>query len=151
LFRRFQLGENRELAHNGPLSSAVHRGRSPPLADEACTLEDGFIIFDISDPSNRVEVSHPYSYGSVWNIAIADNHAYVADGHSGLTVFDISNRSDPFIAGRYNPWGIDCASEVTLSGKYAYIATSRDIIMPSTIIMVATTKLYSLNTKPGGG
>ena len=86
-------------------------------------LEDGFIIYDVSDPSNPVEVSHPYSYGSVWDIAIADNYAYVADGHSCLTVFDISNRSDPFIAGRYNPWGIDCAYEVTLSGKYAYIAT----------------------------
>jgi len=51
---------------------------------------------------------------------VAGNYAYVADGHSGLRIIDVSNPSSPREAGFYDtPYH---ATSVEVAGDYGYIA-----------------------------
>lgn len=54
------------------------------------------------------------------SIVIEGNYAYVADGQDGLTILDITNRSDPRDLGHVDPY--DLAYSLAVSGDYAYLA-----------------------------
>jgi hypothetical protein len=58
--------------------------------------------------------------GSAFGIAIAGDHAFVADYGSGLQVIDISDPTSPSIAGSYDTPGN--AYGVAISGDYAFVA-----------------------------
>jgi hypothetical protein len=55
-----------------------------------------------------------------WGVAVAGDYAYVADGSSGLLVFDISDPANPDSAGAYDSPGF--ARAVWVSGDYAFVA-----------------------------
>jgi hypothetical protein len=58
--------------------------------------------------------------GTAYDVVLAGDHAYVADGYYGLIVMDISDPSVPTLAGDYNTTGQ--ARGVTVEGDYAYVA-----------------------------
>jgi hypothetical protein len=67
----------------------------------------GVIIENVSDPSNPTYVSYFPTSGSAWDVAVGGTYLYIADGHAGVTVLDISNQLDPQfyknVATRGNP------------------------------------------------
>ena len=84
---------------------------------------------DISVPSDPVEVGAFSSWGWTVDVAVAGNHAYVAENYvshypwyvdNGLRVVDVSSPSAPTEVGFFemprSPSGVD------VSGGYAYVA-----------------------------
>ena len=53
----------------------------------------GLHIIDVSDPSSPTNVGQLNTPGFAFDVAVADNHAYVADGQPGLRIFDVSDPS----------------------------------------------------------
>jgi hypothetical protein len=60
---------------------------------------------------------------SISDVIISGNYAYLACGHSGLRIIDISNPEAPVLAGSI---GTSDATDVTVSGSYAYVADYSD-------------------------
>ncbi|MFX0057137.1 MAG: LVIVD repeat-containing protein, partial [Candidatus Heimdallarchaeota archaeon] len=67
-----------------------------------------------------IPISLCATYDFADEIFISGDYAYVADGLDGLTVVDISDPQNPFIAGNCDT--PDYADGVTVSGDYAFIA-----------------------------
>ncbi len=77
---------------------------------------------------------HFTEVGSLWlaGIQVADvdavgNYAFAACRSAGLVVFDISDPSQPTVVGRR--WDIGDASQITVSGSYAYVAAGRLVVI----------------------
>jgi hypothetical protein len=88
----------------------------------------GLRIIDVSAPSNPIETGSFDTPMPAWSVYVAGNYAYVAgwSTHSsppgmavGLSIFDISDPSNPIEVGTYGP--LD-AADVYVSGNYAYVA-----------------------------
>jgi len=60
---------------------------------------------------------------SISAVTISGNYAYLACGHSGLRIIDISNPEAPVLAGSIDT---SDATDVAVSGNYAYIADYSD-------------------------
>lgn len=60
--------------------------------------------------------------GSAYDVEVSGNYAYVADGDSGLSVIDFSDRSHPTITGSCPVSGK--ATGLALSGFYVYVAVA---------------------------
>jgi hypothetical protein len=80
------------------------------------TIGGGLEIVDISDPANPQRVGS-YSGGDAAAVAVAGNHACVAEG-GGLRVVDVSDPTNPELVGS----AAINASAVAISGNYAYAA-----------------------------
>ncbi|UCF06042.1 MAG: T9SS type A sorting domain-containing protein [bacterium] len=80
-------------------------------------------VIDVSDPSNPVSVDSYTTPGIASDVAVAGEHAFVADGtDGGLQVIDICDAvSLPLVGSCYTP-GSDRG--ITVAGDYAYIASS---------------------------
>lgn len=61
----------------------------------ACRHGDGLEIIDFSSPVNPVTLGEVTSLVNAWDVALFNDHAYVADGAGGLAVIDISDPGDP--------------------------------------------------------
>lgn len=119
---------------------------------------DGLRIYDISNPTNPINVGHAPSItnGTVWGVAsgvaVVSNLVYLATGSDGLRIYDVSTPTNPINVG-YIPsggWsvstGIDVGPAATVgvavSGNYAYLADGQfglriyDISNPSNPINV---------------
>ncbi|WP_321420439.1 PGF-pre-PGF domain-containing protein [uncultured Methanomethylovorans sp.] len=84
---------------------------------------DGFVVLNATNPSSpKIEGS----YDVDGNIAISGNYAYVANGANGIVILDVSNPSSPKLAGGYD--GIS-ASDVVISGDYAYVTTDSGLVI----------------------
>ena len=59
-----------------------------------------------------------------WGVAVAGDHAYVADAASGLVVIDISDATTPTLAATYNTTG--AAYGVAVAGDHAFVADFAD-------------------------
>ena len=62
----------------------------------------GMAVFDVSNPTNCVQVGGYDTSGESREIALVGNYAYVADGTGGLQVIDVSNPYFPTYAGIYD-------------------------------------------------
>ncbi len=64
----------------------------------ACN-EEGFYIYDISDPGNPERLILYNTSGNTMDIAVQGDYVYVADGHEGLMIWNISSPAHPVLAG----------------------------------------------------
>jgi hypothetical protein len=84
---------------------------------------DGLYTLDVRNPDNPILLDqHVYSAGRNYKrLEIRGNFAYVADygGGGGLRIYDVSN---PFNIFQTDFTGLSYASDVALSGDYAYVA-----------------------------
>jgi hypothetical protein len=77
-------------------------------------------VVNISNPSAPAIVGTADTPGEAYGVAVAGNHAYVADFEAGLTVVDITSPTSPAILGTViTP---DYSLAVSVSGTRAYIA-----------------------------
>ena len=84
---------------------------------------DGFVILNATNPSSpQIEGS----YDVDGNIAISGNYAYVANGDNGLVILDVSDPSSPELAGAYDE---SSASDVVISGDYAYVTSDTGMVI----------------------
>ena len=75
------------------------------------------VIFDISNPEDPTFVSKNYTSGVVQDIALLDNHVFVATKFNGLWIIDISDPNNPQNVVQY-PKG---AQRIYVYGYYAYL------------------------------
>jgi hypothetical protein len=95
---------------------------------------DGLFIFDISSPTNLVQVGHTeepgrptteWSYrfgyeGAAVGVAVFGRYAFVANWFDGLRVYDVSSPARPVSVGHV----ADPAYSITISGGLAYVFTA---------------------------
>ncbi|MBT9132591.1 MAG: Internalin-A [Firmicutes bacterium] len=122
---------------------------TPPL--DNLLVQTGWILDYIAA---RYELPLPQIIGSVdtpgraFGVYISGNHAYVADGRSGLQIIDISNPYSPFIVGSVDTPG--SAMGVRISGNYAFVADGEsglqiiDISNPSAPVIVGSVDTLSI-------
>jgi hypothetical protein len=87
------------------------------------TLSSELRVYDVSDPLNRTEIGtwQAASDDLYFNdLEIAGQHAYVADGYTGLIIFDVSDPTTPTFAGWYYLAG--WANHVEVDNGLAYVA-----------------------------
>jgi len=89
------------------------------------SFDPGLQIIDVSNPAAPYQVGYYRIWGTVQDIFVAGNYAYVGTfsclgcDWDGLQIVDISNPASPIGVGYYQmPWG---AHSVYVSGSYAYI------------------------------
>jgi hypothetical protein len=92
-------------------------------ADYACLADDtsGFRVIKIANllPAPFTTGHHP-TLDMAYGVAVAGRYAYVGTYSAGLTIFDISDPSDPTQVGSVITPGN--SNNVKLSGDYAYVA-----------------------------
>ncbi len=82
----------------------------------------GILILDISTPSTPtlvVSISD-YDFWGPWETELSGDYACVANGNSGIQIFDLSNLSNPLLVGLYNTPGL--GQGVFFTGDYVYVA-----------------------------
>ncbi|MBI3976985.1 MAG: hypothetical protein HY331_02255 [Chloroflexi bacterium] len=88
-----------------------------------------FAVVDISNPVSPTVVARaaqpilgpfPPANTRPMDIALAGNHAYVADGANGMHIFDVSSPISPTRIGFY---ALPSATTVAVTGTYAYVAS----------------------------
>jgi hypothetical protein len=78
-----------------------------------------FSIFDIQFPPVPNLISTMY-ISDAYGIDVRGNYAYVAEGNTGLSIYNISIPSNPFLVGqKYLPGS---AKDVKVVGNFAYVA-----------------------------
>ncbi|WP_321420371.1 PGF-pre-PGF domain-containing protein [uncultured Methanomethylovorans sp.] len=93
-----------------------------------------FVILDISNLVNPVEVGRVTTPSLIYDITISNNYAYVADDSTGLLIIDISDPAKPSIKAIFNTGTY--ARDVVVSDNYAYVADScHDCDVSSLVVM----------------
>jgi hypothetical protein len=84
---------------------------------------EGIQVIDISNPANLTLAGRFLTTGSsAVSVAIANNHAYLADRYAGLQVIDISNPVIPVrVGGYYDLKKGGCPFDIAVSGSHAYM------------------------------
>jgi hypothetical protein len=78
-----------------------------------------FLIIDVYFPSSPYLIGSTYTMDA-YGIDISGNYAFIAEGNSGLRIYNISNPSNPFLIGqRILP---SSAKDVKVVGNIAYVA-----------------------------
>jgi len=130
------------------------------IATAVCMVSAGV------DAAKEVDVTFVGSYdtpGWAEGVAVSGDYAYVADGHEGLVIVDISNKTAPVLAdttlvlaGSYDGYS---ASDVVLSGDYAYVTGERhgrnglmieDVSNPAAPVLVGKYDFWSEGGFPKG-
>lgn len=89
------------------------------------TRDEGIFVINVSDPSSPTIVSHHKEYGSIRDIAVYGDIAFVSsNGFGGLMILDISDPAQPLEINRlrfkeYVPR--DRIGNITLSGQWMYV------------------------------
>lgn len=109
-----------------------------------------FVVLDISDKSNPVEVGKLTTPSIISYVTVSGNYAY-AINTNGLNIVNITNPSSPIITGSYSPSYYSVASSVAVSGDYVYLGVFNgfdilDITNPSSPRNVGE---YRYLTSPG--
>ncbi|MBN1888119.1 MAG: IPT/TIG domain-containing protein [Thermoflexales bacterium] len=89
-----------------------------------------FVVFDISTPSNPVELGRTMLPDMAWEIKIVGDYAYVAAWSKGLQVVDISDPAAPSVVGS---WGradrTGWVYAVGVKNGYAYLGGYDNIVV----------------------
>ncbi|MFW9862806.1 MAG: LVIVD repeat-containing protein [Candidatus Thorarchaeota archaeon] len=62
---------------------------------------DRLTIVNITDPTNPMLLGSHTTVGDATDIEVAENLAFVTTSYAGITVFDVSNRTNPVQVGQY--------------------------------------------------
>jgi hypothetical protein len=92
----------------------------------AAGLFRGLLVFDITGGNPSVPVSFPTGANAT-GVAVAGDYAFVANGSSGLKVFDIR---DPLAAAPVDTLALSgFAMRIALAGNHAFVASSSGIVV----------------------
>lgn len=88
---------------------------------------DGLRIFDISDPSNPIDVGQNNTDGNSYGLDVKGYIAYVADGTNGISIINCSDKKDPVEISNIDTPGN--ASEIVVKGEIAYLNDWNSILI----------------------
>lgn len=106
----------------------------------------GLDVIDVSNPSNPQRLGRRLISTQVYDIAVAGNYAYIANGSTGVLVYNISNPAAITSVTTYNTPGT--ASGLALEGQRLYVADGSNGLLILNIAAATPTLLGSLDT-PG--
>lgn len=99
----------------------------------------GLHIVDVSDPQNPIEAGIWETTGLIYDVAVRDVYAYVADPMLGLHVIDVSDPQDPAEVNLLNTLN---AQRLKVHGDYLYLYSNLlliyDLADPELPVSVAT-------------
>jgi hypothetical protein len=80
-------------------------------------------------PDGIQEIGYCNTPGSAYDVAVQGTYAYVADGNSGLRIFNISNPTAPYEVGFLDPseWG--WSNGIDVSGDFVYLVEAGGLHM----------------------
>lgn len=81
---------------------------------------DGLYVFDVSDPSSPIALSHWVSPNWVTGLTVSDGLAYVCLGETGLAILDVADPARPALLGLAEVPGF--AGRVVVDGGHAFVA-----------------------------
>lgn len=84
---------------------------------------DSLRIYDISNPDSLLQVSVTSLAGSGFDVAVQYPYAGIAAGESGLQIFDISDETDPYLAGVYS--NINIARGITIANQLLFLSEEK--------------------------
>ena len=109
-----QLLDLNQVGHWGGAAWAVEIEGTIAYVGQGQSL----LLFDISQPSAPLEMGRVILPDGVTDIVVSGAYAYVAIGHGGLQVINISTPSSPVVVGTY---GTRYVRAVDVSGDFAYL------------------------------
>ncbi|MHA1778907.1 MAG: ABC transporter permease subunit, partial [Candidatus Heimdallarchaeaceae archaeon] len=89
---------------------------------------EGFIIFDVSDLENPVQLSNVTIGTDVYNVDVWNNYLFVVGYTTGLLVYDITDPTQPQVIASYNSTsetGRLLSYDITIIDGLAYVATGK--------------------------
>lgn len=89
-----------------------------------CTLGEGVLVYDFSDPSTPIFLDEHYDGGDAGDIVISGNYAFVADVEDGLEILDITDPENLVEVAQFNDGGI--ARNVFVQENIAYVSEVED-------------------------
>ena len=98
-------------------------------------------LYAASDPFNLTQFGAYTQCVALTDIVFSGTHAYL--GGLGLRVMDISNPTQPYVAGYLS---VGSAQDIELVGSYAYLARSSNILIVDVSNPTTPTALGSVNT-----
>ncbi len=111
---------------NLSLIGRLRTGAAYAVATRADTVYYGkgyvFVIADFTDPAHPVELGELSLSGTILDIDIVENYAFIANGMSGLCIIDISNPDNPVEVSSESDSIPACA--VSVQNGYAYVTTT---------------------------
>jgi hypothetical protein len=105
-------------AINGPVWGIAVDGQYAYIAGD----ENGLWIINVSDPTQPVETSHLKITGSAYHVTVIAPYAYVADQRGGVHIVEITTPATPTEIGLIDVGQGRGAVDVTVVGRYAYVA-----------------------------
>jgi hypothetical protein len=111
------------------------------------TEDTGIRIFDISDPSDPIEVGVYITESGPNKIVIEGNYAYTTDGMFGLLILDTSDPANLSEVGSIESG--EFANNITISGNFVYIANDFTIVIidvsdPAIPVLVSTNNINGM-------
>jgi len=105
----------------------------------------GMLVYNISDPARPVQIADTNLSGLCYGIALATNYAFIANFDQGLLIMDIRQPYEPKIVARLD---VGAATDLTLSGHYAYAATYEGLAV---VDLADPLQPVLLTNQPSGG
>jgi len=88
-----------------------------------CVTDNGLQVINIANPAQPYEVGFCSTLGfSPQRIAVRDSYAYVADDNAGLTIVDVRNPANPFVAANLRRVVHNVETDVALMDSFACLA-----------------------------
>lgn len=78
----------------------------------------GFMITDLSDPTDPQELAHIPTAGICQNLSIYGNQLFICDSQNGLIAYDVTDRANPVLLSSIDPPGV--LRSVLKNGNYLY-------------------------------
>jgi len=119
----------------------------------------GFMIVDITDKANPINVSHlnftelvgfsaDYGgYANLRDIKTIGNLSYIIDAHRDIMIIlNVTNKTNPYVISNYTSnITLDSVSGLDINGDYAYLSSAGDVFPPIPVSNHAVTVLNISN------
>jgi len=132
---RLQILDLADASHSGPQAEYEIPGvdAAVSVSDSTLYVGAGFVggvrILDVTDPAQPIENGSFHTPGSAYKTVVRDGVAYVADGATALSIYDVSEPSSVHQVGSYdtpspkpNSPAAGSGNDVALQDHFAFLA-----------------------------
>lgn len=91
--------------------------------------EEGFLILDLSDPANPVEINQENVGENIYTIDVHDDLMLLSSHTGGVMLFDISDASTPTLLGKLKENDIGYTYKASFEEEYIVASTRKGIVI----------------------
>jgi|GEM_PF-969576 len=121
--RNSQPAEVDSLDTNPPNGVDVENQYAYLATFDMAAMKGKVVVINIANPANVLAMTSFQTRGMALDIVVSNNLAYVADGASGLSIYDVASPTSPKLKGYFSTTG--SARNVFLHQNTAYVAVSK--------------------------